>query len=341
MTTEADPRSRARAQAQGAVSLAIAYIGIVNDLFEVLHRGGASTSEALAAGAGMDRGYVRRWCDAAYAFGYLDEAGGVFRLTEAGRAMRPGASGTLMPIAVQSMLSTHMAERAAAMMRTGARPGEQVVAECETLMPWFGPMLEANYAGFFADTICPAIPAFREVDSRAGLVVDLGCGNGWYLRVLARRFGALRGLGLDGFAGSIEQASRLAAAEGLDSRLEFRTGDIHALSLSEPADLIAMSRALHHVWEAGPRELLDSLRNNLKPDGAVVIWEPNWPAERGALRAPGAQRLAFQNLTEHVQGNHLLRTDEIGSALREAGLVPQTYLFSDGMDAVVVARRSP
>jgi len=339
MPLNGDLKSRFRLQMQGAMSLNVAYIGIVNGLFAALHRHGAASIEVMAETAGMDGEYVRRWCDAAYAFGYLDEAEGQFHLTPSGLAMRPEAAESLMPIAVQHMLSAHMAERAAALMRTGVRPGEQVLAERETILPWFGPMLEASFARFFERTICPAIPIFREVDARGGLVVDLGCGNGWYLRALARNFPAVRGLGFDGFAENIAQATRLARAEALGTRVSFQAKDVHGLALTEKADLIAMSRALHHVWEAGPRDFLVSLRDNLQSDGAVVIWEPNWPSARRGLRTPGAQCLAFQNLTEHVQGNHLLRADEIESEIRMAGLVTETYLFAEGLEVVVVGRK--
>lgn len=339
MPADSELLSRVRSQAQGAMRLDIAYIGVVNGLFATLHRLDEANSDALAEAADMDRGYVRRWCDAAYAVGYLDDVGGRFRLTEAGSAFRPDAPESLMPVAVQSILSAHMAERAAGFMRTGARPGEQVLAERETILPWFGPMLEANFAIFFETNIVPAMPVFAEVDARRGLAVDLGCGNGWYLRALARRFPNVRGLGLDGFAENITQAARRSAAEGLDRRLSFETRDVHGLALAERADLIAMNRALHHVWEAGPRDFLISLSDNLKSSGTVVIWEPNWPATRAALRAPAGQRLAFQNLTEHVQGNHLLRADEVAEELRAAGLEPQTHLFAEGLEAVVVARK--
>ncbi len=331
--------SHVRGLAQGAMRLDIAYIGVVNGLFTTLHRLGEANGDALAKAAGMDRGYVSRWCDAAYAVGYLDHGEGRFRLTDVGDAFRPDAPESLMPLAIQSMLAAHMAERAAGLMRTGARPGEQVLAERETLLPWFGPMLEANFAAFFDTTIAPAVPIFAEVDARHGLAIDLGCGNGWYLRALARRYPALRGLGFDGFAENIAQAERLAAAEGLAVRLRFEVRDIRSLALAEKADLIAMNRALHHVWEGGPHDFLASVRDNLRPTGAVVIWEPNWPTSRGALRTPGGQRLAFQNLTEHVQGNHLLSAEEIVETLRAVGLDPQTYLFSEGQEAVVVARK--
>ena len=334
-----DLKQQFRAMAQGAQSLSVAYIGVVNGLFAALGKAGAAGSEAIAAAAGMDAAYVRRWCDAAYAFGYLEADGDTFRLSETGAAMRPDAAGTLMPIAVQVVLNAHMAERAAGLMRTGERPGEQVLAERETILPWFGPMLEANYAGFFERTICPGVPVFQDVDVRGGLVVDLGCGNGWYLRALARRCGGVRGLGLDGFAENIAQATRLAQAEGLGDRLRFAAGDAHGFTLDEPADIIAMNRALHHMWEVGGDAFLRHLRSQLRPGGAAVIWEPDWPAERSVLRAPARRSLAFQNLTEHVQGNHLLRADEIAAAFAAADMIPEVFRFADGQEAIIVARR--
>jgi hypothetical protein len=48
-------------------------------------------------------------------------------------------------------------------------------------------MLEANFGTLFEREILPAVPAFAEVAERGGLVVDLGCGNDWYLRRLAAR----------------------------------------------------------------------------------------------------------------------------------------------------------
>lgn len=333
-----DPKIRFGQQAQAALSLNIAYIGVANGLFSSLHSLGAATSQQLAEAAGLDAGYVLRWCDAAYAFGYLDAAGDDFRLTPDGVAMRAEAPDTLMPIAVQSALSAHMAERAAGLMRSGTRPGEQVLAERETILPWFGPMLEASFAPIFENSICPAIPVFAEVNEKSGLVVDLGCGNGWYLRALARRQPTLRGLGIDGFGETIEQARERAEAEGVAGRLRFVEGDIHALTLEEPADLISMNRALHHVWEKDTATLFDWLRGNLKDGGAVAIWEPAWPESRESLREPAHRGMAFQNLGEHIQGNHLLRPEEIAAAFDGAGMQAEIHRFAQGNEAMIIAR---
>ncbi|WP_298426654.1 class I SAM-dependent methyltransferase [Rhodoblastus sp.] len=338
-TPNSELKQQFRGMARAGQTLGLAYIGVVNGLFAALRDLETSDSDTLAAATAMDPAYVRRWCDAAYAFGLLETQGERFRLSDSGAAMIPDAAGTLMPVAAQAILNMHMAERAAELMRTGERPGEQVLAERKTLLPWFGPMLEANFASFFEQTICPDVPFFTEVNERGGLAVDLGCGNGWYLRALARRCGALHGLGIDGFEENIAQATRLAAREGLGDRLRFAAGDAHHFTLDEPADLIAMNRALHHVWEAGGATFIARLRDNLRPGGAAVIWEPDWPADRAVLRIPAFTGLSFQNLAEHVQGNHLLRAEEIAAAFADQGLAPEIFRFGEGQEAIIVARK--
>lgn len=332
-----DRRTAVMRDAQGAMRLHLAYVGVTNGLFEALADGPRSP-DALAEATARDAGYVRRWCDAAYAFELLEAEGGAFGLAPLGEAFRPSAEGSLMPFAVQAMLGAHMAERAAGLMASGERPGEVVLAERETVGPWFGPMLEASFGPFFETQVLPAVPAFREVDEHGGLAVDLGCGNGWYLRHLARRCTHLRGIGLDAFEQSIEDARARAAADGLSERLEFRVGDLHHFAVDEPADLIAMNRALHHVWsEKG--NVFRILREHLRPGGVAVIWEPAWPDDREALRAPPMRGMAFQNLAEHVQGNHFLRPAEIAAELEAAGLEPSIHRLAEGREAVVVGRK--
>jgi hypothetical protein len=87
-----------RGVVQGAQRLTVAYIGVVNGLFAALKLLGTGDAAAIAKAARMDEGYVRRWCDAAFAFGYLDAEGEVFRLSEMGATMLPDAPETLMPL---------------------------------------------------------------------------------------------------------------------------------------------------------------------------------------------------------------------------------------------------
>lgn len=331
-----DVRTKVQAQLQGVAALNLAFVGVANGLFDALEP--EATVEALAARTGLDAGYLLRWCEAAFAFGYLDEAGGSFRLTELGRAFQPAAPGSLMPAAVQAVLGAHMAERAAGLMRTGEQPGEAVLAERPTVLPWFGPMLEAGFGPLFERELLPRLEVFRALAARGGLAVDLGCGNGWYLRALARRFPQVRGLGLDGFDENIRQARTRADAEGLGARLAFEAGDLFSFRAREPVDLLAMNRALHHVWHDEAR-VFELIRDALRPGGAAVIWEPAWPRERAALREPRRRPMAFQNLSEHVQGNHFLRPEEIEAAFLRVGLRAEVHLFAEGTEAVVVGTR--
>lgn len=332
----AEIRERVMSYAAGAGVLHLAFIGVSTGLFAAARAGG--TTQQLSERAEIDAAYAVRWCDAAYAFELLDRDGDTFSLTPMGRAFLEETPGTLMPMAVQAVLGAHFSERAATLAPSGEQPGEVVLGERPAIAPLFGPMLEFAFGPMFAREILPRIPVFAQVEASGGLAVDLGCGNGWYLRKLAARFPNVRGLGFDMMQTSIDDARARASAEGLSGRLEFRAGDLYNFSVDEPAALIAMNRALHHVWERKDK-VFRILAENLAPGGHVVIWEPRWPDDTTTLRDPGLRGLAFQNLAEHVQGNHFLRPDEVEHELREAGLEPQTHELMGGREMVVTGRK--
>ncbi len=335
--TSDELRAMVAAQSQGAAALNLAFVGIANGLFDVFER--ACSVEAAAERARVDPGYLRRWCEAAYAFGYLSHAEGQYEVTELGQLFRPSAPGTLMPAAVQAALGAHMMERAAGLMKTGERPGESVLAERASVLPWFGPMLEAGFGPVLAREVLPRVDVFRDVDARGGVVVDLGCGNGWYLRALVERFPNLRGVGLDGFEENIRQADARARELGFSDRLRFRAGDLFSFVPDEPVDVFVMNRALHHVWH-DEATVFRLLHDSLRPSGSAVIWEPAWPDTLEALRAPRLRPMAFQNLSEHVQGNHFLRPEEIEAAFGRVGMQARTHRFGDGAEALVVGTRA-
>ncbi|MGM0555523.1 MAG: class I SAM-dependent methyltransferase [Myxococcota bacterium] len=339
MPISKERREQLQQAAQDSTVFHLAFIGVTNDLLQQLDARGPSEASGLAESADADEAYVARWLDAAYAYELVDADGDRFSLTELGRAFLPDADGSMMPMAVGSILGPHMAERAAGLTSSGEQPGEAVLAERETVLPWFGPMLESRFGPFFEDVILEGVPAFEAVDSAEGVAVDLGCGNGWYLRKLAANYPNLRGIGLDGIEENIEQATRLAEEDGVGERLDFRTGDIFDFAVDQPVDLIAMNRALHHVWHERD-SVFGALSENLKPGGVAVIWEPNYPAERSELRDPAKRPLAMQNLSEHVQGNHLLQPAQIEAAFEEHGMSAKAYYFRDGNEAVIVGTKA-
>ena len=72
-----DLKKQFRAMVQGSQNLTVAYIGVVNGLFAALKQLDSGDVAAIATATRMDAGYVRRWCDAAFAFGYLEAEGEV------------------------------------------------------------------------------------------------------------------------------------------------------------------------------------------------------------------------------------------------------------------------
>ncbi|MCB9780879.1 MAG: class I SAM-dependent methyltransferase [Alphaproteobacteria bacterium] len=332
-------RQQLMAQAQGSMRLTLAYIGVTNQLFPALQAGPLDVA-GLAAAADVDLRYTERWTDAAAAFGLIERTAAGFALTELGAAFLPDRPGSQFGTALMAVLSTHVGQRAAALMPSGDVAGEGVLGEITTLGPWFGPMLETNFGAFFEEQILPAVPALAEIGARGGLAVDLGCGNGWYLRRLAARFPKLRGVGLDMVPDNIAGARARAEAAGLAGRLDFHQGDIHHFSVDEPADLVVMNRALHHVWADGPDRIARILRDHLAEDGVVAIWEPRWPDDPAILGgSPKLRGLSFMHLNEHVQGNHLLTPALIQDAFAAVDMDSEVFLFADDTEMVVVARR--
>lgn len=331
-----DPRQRALQMGQGAMTLNLAYVGIVDGFLELLDV--ALDVSELSRRSGMDAGYVLRWCDAAYAMELLDRDGDRFVLTEFGRAFQPHRPGTLMPFAIQSVLSAHMSDTAARCARTGERPGEQVLGERPLVGAWFGAMLEATFGGFFEQHVLPAVGAFSVLEADGAVACDLACGNGWYLRRLCARYPHLSGVGLDGFGPNIRQARELASRSEVGARLEFVEGDVLHHHAPEAYQLVAMNRALHHVW-TDRAAVFDNLARDLAPGGVAVIWEPRWPDDTSSLRAPALRGMAFQNLSEHVQGNQFLRPEEVMDGLRDVGLEPSCTMLAEGREMVVVGRK--
>jgi SAM-dependent methyltransferase len=335
------PRLRAQllSDAEATRRLSLAYVGVTAGLFVALEAG-PDTAAGLAARASVDPATTQRWADAAAAFGLLDRDGDRFALTDLGAAFSPDAPGTAMPFALGAVLTAHMADATSAALQSGEIPGERVLDRVETLGPWFGPMLEASFGPMFEAHVLPAVTELAAAGAEGGLVVDLGCGNGWYLRRLLARFPALRGHGLDPNPLAVSAARDAAAQAGLTDRLTFAQGTFDDAAPLAPARLVVMNRALHHVWGAGPEAVAQRLYERVAPGGAVLLWEPRWPDDPSGLGGhPRRRGMAFMGLVEHLQGNHLLRPVEVEAALGAAGFVPHTHLLMDETEMVVVGRR--
>jgi ubiquinone/menaquinone biosynthesis C-methylase UbiE len=145
-------------------------------------------------------------------------------------------------------------------------------------------------------------------------VLDVGCGTGYLLRLLARRFPQATELaGIDAAPAMVEAAGQAAD----DSRLRFTVGAAERLPYPDDAfDLIVSTTSFDH-W-ADQRAGLGECARVLAPDGHLVLADLFTPlllptllaGRRGKARtrrrasqllsAAGFQHLAWHNLYELV-----------------------------------------
>ncbi len=101
------------------------------------------------------------------------------------------------------------------------------------------------------------------LNKRPGKLLDIGCGNGEFLKFADRYGWRVVGVDFDG------EAVREARSCGLDARL----GDIDVIDRGERYDFISLSHVIEHVYD--PVELLRSCYSLLNHGGVLWLETPN------------------------------------------------------------------
>jgi SAM-dependent methyltransferase len=110
------------------------------------------------------------------------------------------------------------------------------------------------------------------------LVLDLGCGNGTVLALLAEAFGC-RGIGIESRPAAAASARALMAERGYGERVEIRAGDASDPD-TLPADVtVALCLGSASAF-GGIEEAIGALRSCLPEDGRAVLGERSWRTER-------------------------------------------------------------
>lgn len=149
---------------------------------------------------------------------------------------------------------------------------------------------------------------------RHRLVMDVGGGNGAFLRAVATRHAqlALRLVDLPAVAAQADAANREA---GLGERIEAVPGNFLTAPLPPGADLITLIRIVHDHDDAAVRTLLARARAALAPGGVLLIAEP-------MARTPGAEPMggAYFGFYLMAMGQGRPRSaQELTAFLKEAG----------------------
>jgi ubiquinone/menaquinone biosynthesis C-methylase UbiE len=116
------------------------------------------------------------------------------------------------------------------------------------------------------------------------VVVDFGCGPGYYIIEIAKR--AKTVVAVDLSSVMLEKARNKAAKKGV-SNVEFLQSDGKCIRLAEGSvDLIFLATVYHEVGDG--ETVLAEFRRILKPNGRLVIVEA---IKKGTFRGPPVQNL--------------------------------------------------
>lgn len=168
-------------------------------------------------------------------------------------------------------------------------------------------------------------PLAIDLLTRAGCrrVLDLGCGDGTFLRQLCARHPSIRGVGLDVSSDAIADGQTRARQAGLQDRIELAVVDITALDRT-PSDLRDVDAAtafllLHEILYHSKDALLTMLRTYRKvfPGVPLTVFEVDRATPEQMRRRPG---MAIHYTLQHDLSHQKLVSRDVWRALfGEAG----------------------
>ena len=267
-----------RTQAFAEQALGIVNGGLLSLMLSVGHRTGLfdalatlppSTSEQIAAAAGLNERYVREWLGAMVTGRIMeyDPAARTYWLPrEHAAALTRGAGPDNLAEFAQYVSLLGQVETA--IVDVFRKGGGVNYAAFER---FHGLMAESSRTTLEATLLTRTLPLVPGLVERldAGIdVLDVGCGEGVAIRMMAQRFPRSRFVGLDFAAEAIAAAASEAARAGL-SNARFLAQDAASFEAPASFDFITAFDAIHD--QAAPRRVLRRIREALRPTGVLLM----------------------------------------------------------------------
>lgn len=228
-----------------------------------------STSQEIAEATGLNERYVREWLGAMVTGGIVehDPASDTYVLPSEHAAWLTRAAGsdniasTTQWIAVMASVEDHITE---CFKNGGGAQYCQYNRFHEVMAEESGQTVVSALLGH----ILPLDPGLPDRLNQGIDVLDVGCGAGRALNLLAETFPASRFTGIDLCADAIEAARAEAKRRGNDN-LTFEPRDISTLNGHHRYDLITAFDAIHD--QADPKGVLRAIHRALSDDGLFLM----------------------------------------------------------------------
>ena len=252
----------------GAALALMTSIGRQTGLFEVMASLAPSTSQEIAKAAELDERYVREWLGAMVTGGIVefDSRKGVYVLPPEHAALITNVAGA-RNMARFTQYVPLLAEVEADIIESFRRGGGVPYAKYPRFQAVMAESSGLRFDHLLLEKIVP-LTAMGEALGRGVEVLDIGCGQGHAVNLLARAFPRSQFSGYDFSEGGIAEANTEARAIG-NTNVRFATRDV--ASLNEPGryDLITAFDVIHD--QAKPHDVLQEVARALTPNGTFLM----------------------------------------------------------------------
>lgn len=252
----------------GALALMVS-IGHRTELFDAMAGMPPATSEAIARTAGLNERYVREWLAVLVTGGiihYEADARLYWLPAEHAAFLTRAAVPNNLAVYAQSIpgLGAVEDEIIECFRNGGGVPYEKYPRLQEVMAQDSG----QTVLPALLDSIIPLAEGMREHLERGVEVLDVGCGSGRALNLLARTFPNSRFFGYDISEEGITTA-RAEAAENGTTNVSFEIRDVASLGEKDRFHLITAFDAIHD--QAQPDAVLLGVRMALHPEGTFIM----------------------------------------------------------------------
>jgi SAM-dependent methyltransferase len=252
----------------GMISIMTA-IGHQVGLFDTMAATGQASSAQIAHAAGLNERYVREWLATMVTGGFVDYDPGRQTYTlppeHAMFLTRAAGPNNLAVVTQFTPLLARVTDDIAACFRNGGGLPYSAYTGFHELMAEDS----ANvHDALLLNSIIPVVPGIIQKLSDGAEVLDVGCGSGHAMNLLAAAYPASRFAGYDVSQEAIARARSEAAAKGLGN-VRFEVKDVATIDDAGRYDLITAFDAIHD--QADPAAVLANIARALKPDGAFLM----------------------------------------------------------------------
>jgi SAM-dependent methyltransferase len=301
-------------------------------VFDGIERLGPTRVEPLAEQLDASAVHLRHVLDALVTYGFLDQVGDVYELTEtAERYLCTGGAASMASLVRVAPGPHDNWERLADTVRSGtvASPIEDDAAS------FYRPLVAAT----FATQLRAATRLGLRLGwgRRGGLrALDVGAGRApWTVAVLqlAARSTAV----VNDLPEVLDDAAAVLAEHGLSERVQLLPGDFHAIEIADNEyDLVVLGHVCRTEGDAGAASLVRRAFRALRPGGTVLI--ADYFADNDRKHNPFGVQMGLTMLANTRHGG-AITNEQVARWLGDAGFEAVRLLEPIGFNFVYVATR--